>query len=414
MGYRLVTWMIGAAMVSAVPMAQGAMAPTVLDRFAARTGLLAARLPAITACAEICASRTIANPALLLDVPYAPQPGFAEEMVNRSGGLANALPSEERTRLVTADDILMFAVRSWDQDGERAMKRLQERHARGQLILLFASRAGAPPDVPADYWFDNGASDGGASEAGVNAMINAMQGMLWGIEYVAAMSRAGHYPGILQGILEEGAAAHNAGLGDHAARRRIYTTDAVMPAGQGGRQYLEAVQAVVDKLREAPVQAQIESAATIIGRQMDGGGTVGLTTCTHLLMSEISLDTHAPWTPFNCVWKTQRGVFEANVGKGDLVVFFGYIGVSSLLEDYASAMRRSGAGMIVSSARDGGNPDNMVPEALARIDQHWSLPDAVVPLPFPPGHMGAISGIESTLLFRMLDEAVASVLNPTP
>ena len=66
--------------------------PSVRD-FEARIPALRAAIPAITASAEAAAAQMIVQPQTLLHTPYWEQIAFAEEMINRAGGLAHAYPT---------------------------------------------------------------------------------------------------------------------------------------------------------------------------------------------------------------------------------------------------------------------------------------------------------------------------------
>ena len=52
------------------------------------------------------------------------------------------------------------------------------------------------------------------------------------------------------------------------------------------------------------------------------------------------------------------------------------------------------------------NANNNAAEALAHIEQHRPVPDAEVPVAFPPGRLAPVSGLEQGLLYRLLESAV--------
>ena len=136
-------------------------APSVatLERFTRRVELVRRQLPAIVAAAEAAAARKVEHPKALVDLPYSEQPSFGEDMLNRSGGLAGALPSNERSRLMTDHDIVVLTVRSWQSNGEQALKYLRKSRRRGDMTILFASAAGKPDNLDVDFFIDNGAAD---------------------------------------------------------------------------------------------------------------------------------------------------------------------------------------------------------------------------------------------------------------
>lgn len=92
------------------------------------------------------------------------------------------------------------------------------------------------------------------------------------------------------------------------------------------------------------------------------------------------------------------------------MVWFGYVGVSTQYEDYGGAIRDARLKMIGSFVPDA-NPANNGPDALSYIMQHWTPPDAEVPLPFPPGRMAPVSGLDQGLIYRMLEDAILARLD---
>jgi hypothetical protein len=100
----LVPWLLAAASLSAEPSPD----PT-LAAFRKRVAHARENLPRIIKAAEAAAERIAAHLKALIDVPYGIQPSFAEEMLNRAGGLAQALPSVERRAQITPDDVTLLS-----------------------------------------------------------------------------------------------------------------------------------------------------------------------------------------------------------------------------------------------------------------------------------------------------------------
>lgn len=368
-------------------------------------------LPAIIAAAETGAWRCVTGTNVLINVPYHPQPVFAEELLNRSGGLVNPLPTEERPKDATANDLVLFSINSWEKDGAKAIPLLNAYRSNHWMVVLFASSAGAPPDAKADCWIDNGAATGEDEESDLNVLANALNGWLWCLEYAAALTRHGKYPGILQGILEVGADDHNA-LVRKTGRPALYDMQTPITAGRLSDSYLWSLKKVLEETGDAQTRGQIAKAADILAGHMNHTGKVVVATCTHFLLADIHRHNRSPWKPINAVWQTKSGVFEKNAGTNDYIVWFGYVGLSTRYEDYGTAMRRTGARLIVSYTPDTSNASNNASEADAVIEQSWGMPDSAVAIPFAPGHMAPVSGLEVGLLYRMLDEAVAARVKP--
>ncbi len=388
--------------------------------FKRRVEVSAVQLPRIVAAAEAAAARKAENPEALLNITYHRQPSFAEEMLNRSGGLAGALPSEERSAWITDDDIVVFSVRSWEKNGQVARDYLRECREKGWMILLFASQAGRPDDLEVDFFIDNGASSGGEQDAAVNSIANALNGWLWVCEYTAALTRQGRHPGILQSITTAGSRAHNRVYQDRRTRHHTYPIAVRVPAGDLARIYLRRVERMLRDLSGAETADQLETAARIIADRIKKGGKVFVSTNTHIMLSEMDKNNKTPWTALNTL-RRMEDVLQKHTQPGDLFFWLGFNGVSiwsyprddapsQLYIDYDRPLREAGLDLIVCCAHDPLHPDNNGQGALAHIEQNWEFGDAVVPVPFPPGRIAPVSGLYQGLLYRMLDEMTFRLL----
>jgi len=387
----------------------GAPMPAVLAEFSAREAFAREQLPAIITAAEAAAGRIVGHPNALINVPYGEQQTFAEEILNRAGGLANALPDVERSKLTTPDDIALLAVRAWAVDGPKMITLSNQYKARGNMVILFASRQGMPEGVQYDYLIDNGGGPNKAASA-MNAIANTLNAWLWTSEYTSALTRLGKYPGILQSMVVPGSTEFNQALQKSGeARRFLGDCDMPIPAGELAGVYLKRVDLLIAELQTSTTRRQIDKAATLIADRLQAGKTVGVASCEHFLLSDIFNDNKTPWKPFNVVWRAKEA-FPQNVKEGDLIVFFGYIGLSTVSEDYAAAMRGTKADIIASYIIDYNNPANNATEGLCVIEQHWHVGDTEVKLPFPPGSMAPTSGLESALIYRMLDDAASEAM----
>ncbi len=377
---------------------------SVLQAFRARVAASRAQMPDIVKAAEVAGERLMARPNALINVPYASQTTFAEDILNRSGGLANALPPLERPQETTPQDVLLMSARSWEKNAAEARKEIAEAHENGWLIVLFASRAGMPQDVRADYLIDNGAATGNDEEGPLNALANCVNGWLWCCEYVGALTRRGQCPGILMSALVEGADQHNQQLQTPKGRHWLGECQIPVEPGYLAGAYLRRVDEMLEALAGKRIQGQIGKAADIIAERIAAGRPVLVSSCTHVLLFEIFLNNRCPWKPFYVVWRAQTAIPQ-NVKQGDLLVWFGFRGLSTPYEDYGKYIRESGADLITCYM-----PDSNAASPLVHIDQYRSPWDAEVNVPCPPGQMAPISGINQGLLYRMLDAAVVDKL----
>ncbi|MHB0936175.1 MAG: hypothetical protein ACYC6A_07265 [Armatimonadota bacterium] len=380
--------------------------PPVLANFQARRSFTQKNLPAIITAAEAVAKRMVEHPKALINVPYGEQQTFAEEILNRAGGLANALPTIERPQMATPDDVALLAVRAWDVDGPKMLKLMEEYKKQGWMIVLFASKKGLPKGAQYDYLIDN-AGGPGEGDSAMNTIANVMNAWVWTCEYTAAMTRLGKYPGILQSMVVNGSEKHNGLMQSRDGRLFQGEYHVPIPAGELAGIYFRRVDLLIAQLQASSTQGRINRAAMLIAERLKAGKTVITSSCEHFLLSDIFNDNKTPWKPVNVVWRA-KDAYRENVKEGDIIVFFGYIGLSTVSEDYAKFMRETKADIIASYIPDWDNPANNANEGLVVIEQHWRKGDGEVNIPFAPGLVAPISGLEGALIYRMLDDAAAA------
>ena len=403
------------------PRATAAPPPATLTRFIDRVSVSHQQLPRITAAAEAAAKGKADHPEALVNLTYSLQPSFGEDLLNRSGGLAGALPSGERRGLITDHDIVVFSIRSWQTNGEAGLKYLERCRARGWLTILFASAAGKPENLEVDFFIDNGAAGGGEDEGPLNLIANVLNGWLWVCEYAAALTRYGKHPGFLQSITTPGSSRHNKVYQNKSTRHHIYPCDTPVPAGDLARIYLRRVGRLINDLSGQTTRSQIDKAAAIIADRLESGGKVVVSTSTHIMLNDIYKNNQTPWKPINTLRRMPEALAE-HVKEGDLFFWLGFNGVSiwwypqggssRLYKDYDTYLRQAKVDLITCFATDPLHGLNNGHGALAHIEQNWDFGDSVVPVPFPPGRIAPISGLCQALLYRMLDEAAAAHLGP--
>ena len=381
-----------------------------LTAFSNRLDSIERNIPNIIKAAEAAAKRTIAHTNMLIDVPYGIQPSFAEEMVNRAGCLANALPSVERPSLITSNDVVLLSVRSWEKDKENIVKEAKQCHEKKHMIILFASIAGMPEDINADFLIDNFSPEETAYWAPLNAVINVLNGWLWTCEYTSALTRHGKHPGILQSILEPNGQAHNSQIQSPVTRRLLFPCDKPIEQGKLARAYIAQVRKITAETGNQATLYDIKKASEILVSHFLAGGRAGVAAATHILLSEIFHDNKSPWKPFNVVWHATTA-FKENLSTNHILVWFSAVGISTPLEDYNKYIKETGVRCITCFIKDPSNAtNNDTGRTLHHIEPAWRLPDSSVEIPFPPGKMAPVSGINQGLLYRMLDETVSEEL----
>ena len=379
-----------------------------LTSYQARLGTLKAQIPAVTASAQQAAERILAHPGALLNVPYYEQMGFAEEMRYRAGGLALVGPTNEWGNVPTRYDVVLLSVRSWESQAALIRRRVKEYHAQGWAVTVIGSKAGRPAELGADFFLDNGAPTGKTDQGRINVPANITLGWMWCCEYAAAMSRKGKFPAILHSILMPGAQAYDLVLETADGRHILFDCPTAIPAGQLASAYLKRIDTLVRDLQSAPVQGQVTKAAGIIAERLAKGGRLGVAGMGHVILEDVKVDHRTPWIAFRVVGMSDISV-KANLRPGDLLLYLAYCGMNTPYEDYAKGIAEAKVDLITCYAPDpvwAKDP----PKTPAHIDQSWSPPDAEVPIPVFPYKMAPVSGVNVTLLLRMLDDEVADRL----
>ncbi|MHB0939516.1 MAG: hypothetical protein ACYDCO_21785 [Armatimonadota bacterium] len=378
-----------------------------LQAFSARLPGLRGQIPALVHSAERCAAVTLAHPRALVTMPRQVQEPFAAELLARAGGLGGAWYTDKGREKAGEPDIVLLTVRSWETHAERILPLIADYRGRGWTVVVFASAAGKPADLPADCFIDNGAPSAGKEHGAVNLLANTALGWMWVCEYAAAMSRQGKFPGILYSVAMPGAKEHNKPLQTAETRGTQFPCEKAIPAGELAERYLTRTEGLVADCRSERIQRQVAQAAEIVAARMKAGNTVGLSGMGHYIIDEVrETDLQAPWKAFR---GTGKNPFTANLQPGDLLVWITYLGMRTAYQDVTPQLQEAGVELISSYAVDPEWSKNQ-PPMLALIEQCWQLPDAEVPIPIFPHVMAPVSGLNAGLVLRMLDEEVAARL----
>ena len=246
----------------------------------------------------------------VINVPYAEQQSFAEEILNRAGGLSSVLPPLWRPELLTPDDVILLSVRAWDEDGQSIEKLAAQARERGWRVVLFASRQGLPESFPVDDLVDNHARSGASEEAAINSLTNALNVWTWVCEYAAALTRRGRYPGVLLSILAPGSAEHNQPLQMPSGRSFLGATTVAYARGELGRIYHRRVDRLLVELQQFATKSRVEGAADIVAAAIREGRRVGVSTCTHLLLDEVYHNRRTPMIPITAVRRSETAFRE--------------------------------------------------------------------------------------------------------
>jgi len=379
-----------------------------LREYNARMETFQAQIPAVTRSAEQAAETMLAHPEALLNVPYNEQMGFAEELMNRSGGLAHVSPSGGYGRVPTENDVVLLSVRSWEGQSDLIRRWVKEYKTEGWTVTVIGSKAGRPRGLGADFFIDNGAPSGAAKHGRINVLANVTLGWMWCCEYAAAMSRKGRFPAILQSICMPGADEYDRSVQSAEGRRSTVECADAIQAGELSQLYLMRIGVLAKDLASERIQLQLGQAAEVIAGRLARGGRVGMVGMGHVILEEVKVENKTPWIGFRAVGNSNTAI-KAYLRPGDLLVWMSYNGMNSVYEDYAKSIADAKVDLISCYAPDpvwAANP----PPTLAHVDQNWKLPDAEVPIPVFPYYIAPVSGINVTLLLRMLDDETAERL----
>jgi uncharacterized phosphosugar-binding protein len=392
------------------------------DRFQARMVKVRANLPAITKAAEAVAARWVEKKQVLIHSPFGgDNSNFTMEMTSRAGGIDNIRSNTVRVKERSANDVMLFAPRSWEKGGKWVVDESVKRKGEGWLVVVFGSKAGMPEGYTADVVIDNFAPNGSEDEAAVNAMVNAANGWIFQAELTSALTRRGFYPGILKGMTLPGSTAHNHQF--QKGKAELYPTETAIPAGKLGTQYLDELEKCLKDLYTPECQAQLDKAAGLAVERIKAGKTVWMSSFTHVLDGEVFFDNYAPTKAFRGISHQGGKTFTKNMQKGDLLFWFGEWTLNMPWTDYLAIIRSTGADYIP-SVRLGKEPfepmgteketaqyyDLKTPDALMVLEQKWPMEASVVDVPFEPRKIAPVTGVYVMLMYRMLDERIAGKL----
>ena len=244
------TGLLASLVTSAAVSATSPSAVFVAETFAAVERLDAA-IPALTASAEQAAERIWRNPHASIEVPRKPQWGFAEELWERAGGLAQMADGA----FDTPDNVVLLS------SGVKAPA-----EARGKLIVSFPAAG---------------------TDDRVNAVTDIVYGWLWCCEYAAALTRrCGRFPAVTRGLLADDSWIVNGCAWNPHNVPRLLPCPERIPAGKLARAYLCKAKALLKTMDGPATRAAVSRAAAEIRAALDGGHQVGIAGLGHPIIIE--------------------------------------------------------------------------------------------------------------------------------
>jgi hypothetical protein len=274
-----------------------------LDALQGKLAEAGTRLPEITALAERLAERHLRGG--LIGFPWIGST-LEQELFGRSGGVIHVgfdRPwKKERTAEEQANDIALFA---WDDAPKPGdLQRLKDAKAKGQFVVGFGARSSpllAGHVAACDAWLDSGAGEddravplnSGKRVGKTNHFTNAINGWLLMGEFVGALTRHGKMPTMWQSWATDDGHIWS----DRYFGKMQFHDDFTVPpvaAGQIGRQYLERIRYMVERLKRFERPALREMAARIDAELRAGRKTI-VASSGHMPMNYIGRYDDALW-----------------------------------------------------------------------------------------------------------------------
>lgn len=364
-----------------------------------RVASIRAHLPDISRVAERSALFLGHESTSRLLIPRQLDPAFYLEFVARAGGPPDTRDTDEPD----VPGLVLLPIRHWIGVGlgvAGAVSRWQSM----QRPVIIIGPANGRPSVAASWAFvDDGAPAGDRESGPINGIANMVAGWTLYAEVIAAATGAGWQPGVLLSVLAPGAASHNAGT---QFRVSVETPPPLVPPGQLGAAYLDAVDSTLEFAATPMHQATVDSIGERLRRSRAAGRKLFVASCGHYLAEELLRDSvDSPFIPIDARRDASAEFARHGATPRDLVLWFGYVGYDCPNADVAATFRARGLDVIlVTSEPPVPTPD----EIVAEIPLRWRIPDAVAAIPFAPGSAAPISSVEMALHYLWLRHLVAT------
>jgi hypothetical protein len=355
--------------------------------------------------AEKIADRLIAGGNLYI----AGDPGFADELNFRAGGLGGATPWIDQK--ITDKDVLIIGLLDPSSKGARYLAPSWIGQNRGNLAPALTVHIASqrwpqaarltkivnPSEWPSGlYFLDTGAPEGGswpavaAGQVATTTVANVLQG-----EIAAAITRKGKTPAILASLAEPNGSEFDAKI----KGKNVIDEPKLqpIPAGQIGGAFLQACRDMLVGYMQDGHAKELREAAGRIARCQMSKGVILSVGSVHILARGLTVPqslTQVFLYGASYQWTPPQGL-----GKGDVLLFFGYMGYP---QGVVSTMTKAQAEVVVVSAK-AGTPT----EGVTYVPGGWQA-DATVEMPGYPYKALAISGItQPAQWYAMMAEAEA-------
>ena len=361
-----------------------------------------ANLPAMAAQAERVASVLVGGASLFVG---GGDHGFALEALNRAGGLAMVQWAKEAEK-VQRGDVVWIGLRPDIVAGDCGLARsLRER---GVTTVGFGSRNLVTDSDVFDILIDNGLPADDHLVKGQNLSVCPMSTLLnvvnlWAFtgELVAAFTRAGRMPTMLQSVAVPGARERNAEL--RSVKFHSGLTVPPVPSEQLGRAYLHELRRLLVRFKGSQEDA-VKRCARMLADRLGSGRAPYLHMRGHLPPSEVGI----PGDPNYFRWLPKPDTDAAQqIGAEDLILCLGYVGIPDEVAPIAAARHPRVIWFIATDA----DTASQIPEGGLLIDQQWQRGDAAVEVPGYDTRILPPSGVIQLVGYWMVVGEIAVLLH---
>lgn len=361
---------LGTALLAAVTLTNASPSVVFLRDTEAAVESLEASISRLTASAEQAAERIWRNPYASIEIPRKPQWGFAEELWERAGGLAQIADGA----FDTPDNVILLS------SGVTPPNPLN-----GKLVVSFPA---------------TGADDR------VNAVTDIVYGWMWCCEYAAALTRrCKRFPAVTKGLHAADSWIVNGCAWSPFNLPRLLPCDEKIAPGRLARDYLGKARGLLRTMDGPATRDAVLRAAGVVRAALDGGHQVGIAGLGHPIVIECTNELKSRMKGI-CAFGNLPEAFSEALNPGDTLVWIAYDGLDSHWADYARHIRAAQLDLVVSYAAWAPPPSDGSVKAF--IPQFWSGADAEVTIPVPPYAMAPVSEISRCVILRMLDAEVAA------
>ncbi len=382
---------------------------------------LEAGLDATAQIADSTAARLVGGGALWVafsPVGPAGQQSFAKELYYRAGGLAMVRQASAGVTVTRPQDVLL--VEDLGLSTDITERQMQSARSVGTLVILFGS-ATSPLVTSADAVVTTGLGSGTVpvvrlrdTEAPVCPLAppaDIAAAWVFTGELVAACTRRGQMPAVLQSVVVNGSLNWNAKYN----RMRFHDDLTVAPvaAGQLGRAYLAEIRRCVTRLRE---QADLFAAGgQAMADTRRAGGTAWAATIAHHVPGQFGLpgdpgvlDGSLPW---NQAQNGDVAQLMKRVVPGDALAYVGYYGLPawSAFEPLRALHLPS---VWITGGRENPGLATDVRAGEIHIDPGWTFGDCAVVVPGYPIGILPPSGVVQTAALWMITGETAWAMSP--